>query len=389
MTIHAELGASSSHRWINCPGSINLSQEMPDTSSVYADEGTAAHTVAERALRKGLNADVWLDTIIKVGDQDITVTEEMCDAVQVYLDFVRALLSEPGRKLMIEYRFDLSILSPPGPMYGTSDAVVWCPKTRRLVVVDFKYGQGHAVAAIGNPQLRYYGLGAVVKLREKPKEIALVIVQPRAAHADGIIRQDLMTFDELVGFKKELFAAAERTLTSTELNVGPWCQFCKALAQCPAQQQHAITVAQSEFSAIDNDALPAVIAMTQDEMLAVLSKMDYVEEWFAAIRAHVYNQLLQGETVPGWKLTEKRATRKWISEDEAVEFMQRHGLDPWKKTPLSPAQAEKALKALKEKLPETLYEKKSSGYNMAPDSDARPAQIPLTAANEFTVEVET
>jgi hypothetical protein len=130
--MHAELGASSSHRWINCPGSINLSHGMPDTSSVYADEGTAAHIVGERALRKGLDANVWLDTIIKVGDADITVTEEMCDAVQVYLDFVRGLLGQ-GRKLMIEYRFDLSILSPPGPMYGTSDAVVWCPKTRRVM----------------------------------------------------------------------------------------------------------------------------------------------------------------------------------------------------------------------------------------------------------------
>ena len=38
---HAILGASSSHRWLACPGSIRLSAGMPGTSSVYADEGTA------------------------------------------------------------------------------------------------------------------------------------------------------------------------------------------------------------------------------------------------------------------------------------------------------------------------------------------------------------
>src|SRR3546814_18193298 len=49
-TAHAVLGASSSHRWFHCPGSIRASEGMPNTSSVFAREGTAAHALAEPCL---------------------------------------------------------------------------------------------------------------------------------------------------------------------------------------------------------------------------------------------------------------------------------------------------------------------------------------------------
>ena len=53
---HARCSASAAHRWINCPGSIALSDQCPDPgSSSYADEGTIAHSLAELKLRRSLN----------------------------------------------------------------------------------------------------------------------------------------------------------------------------------------------------------------------------------------------------------------------------------------------------------------------------------------------
>ena len=47
-TKHARCSASAAHRWINCPGSVALSDQCPDPgSSSYADEGTVAHNLAE------------------------------------------------------------------------------------------------------------------------------------------------------------------------------------------------------------------------------------------------------------------------------------------------------------------------------------------------------
>ena len=42
MTNHVELSASGAHRWMNCPGSIKLSRQVPDKRSVYAAEGSVA-----------------------------------------------------------------------------------------------------------------------------------------------------------------------------------------------------------------------------------------------------------------------------------------------------------------------------------------------------------
>ena len=47
---HAKLSASGSHRWITCPGSVALESDLPDTTSEFAEYGTAGHTLAQMCL---------------------------------------------------------------------------------------------------------------------------------------------------------------------------------------------------------------------------------------------------------------------------------------------------------------------------------------------------
>lgn len=49
--VHAILSASSSKRWLNCTPSARLEQNFPNESSVYAEEGTAAHALGEYSQR--------------------------------------------------------------------------------------------------------------------------------------------------------------------------------------------------------------------------------------------------------------------------------------------------------------------------------------------------
>ena len=51
---HALLSASSSKRWLNCTPSARLEEQFGDESggSAYAEEGTAAHALAEHKLKK-------------------------------------------------------------------------------------------------------------------------------------------------------------------------------------------------------------------------------------------------------------------------------------------------------------------------------------------------
>lgn len=46
---HALLSASGAARWLKCTKSARLEEQMPETTSIYAAEGTAAHEFAELA----------------------------------------------------------------------------------------------------------------------------------------------------------------------------------------------------------------------------------------------------------------------------------------------------------------------------------------------------
>ena len=399
-TVHAKLGASSAYRWMTCAGSVNLSEGIEDKSSPYAREGTAAHELAARVLTTGGSPEDYVgDTITVVEGEDddretfdIEVTDEMATAVRVYVDIVREKAAM-GNIVLIEETASLESLNPPRPMFGTADAVVYRRNDKHLDVVDYKHGQGVAVDAAGNPQLKYYALLAVVSCKVKPDTITVTIVQPRAHHEDGPVRADTFTWDDLVAFKKELFEAAEATLAEdAPLVAGAHCRFCPALAICPAQARQAVEVAQSEFAVVeDQSSLPAPGSLTDEQLRMVLDKKDVIEKWFAAVYDHVRDRLEKGEGFSGYKLVPKRANRKWIDEEKAGTYLQRKlgKRGAYTEKVISPAQAEKALKAAEGDVPsylENLYEQKSSGYNLAPSDDPRePVDLVQEAQDEFAV----
>lgn len=47
---HARLSASGAHRWLHCTPSIKLEENYPPSTSIYAEEGTVAHELAEVKL---------------------------------------------------------------------------------------------------------------------------------------------------------------------------------------------------------------------------------------------------------------------------------------------------------------------------------------------------
>lgn len=54
MTNHAILSASASHRWLNCPPSARLTEDLPDTTSDFAIEGSDAHELCAYLVEKAL-----------------------------------------------------------------------------------------------------------------------------------------------------------------------------------------------------------------------------------------------------------------------------------------------------------------------------------------------
>jgi hypothetical protein len=388
---HAELGASKAERWINCAGSVNLCRGLRDEEGPYAREGTAAHKVGYLALTRTLDAGDLAGTTV----EGVEVTDEMADAVQVFVDEVRIeCAKDPASQVWYEQEISLAAFDPPGPMHGTSDCFVFSPARRRLVVFDYKHGAGVVVEAEGNAQARYYALGALLKLERElgivgqVDEIEIVIVQPRAYHADGIVRRELVPYLELVEFAGFLFERASATLDPrAPLAPGAWCKFCPAAGTCPALKTHAMEVAMVEFGGVPLELPPPPSRLTNAQLATLLDNVDIVEDFIRAARATAQTKLEAGEDVPGWKLVPKRAMRKWKDEGAVIQFAIDAGLndgDIVKTTLHSPAQLEKMLKPLKVKLPSDLYTQESSGSTIAPAGDRRQEVSPVSIADVFS-----
>jgi hypothetical protein len=368
--VHSPIGASSMYRWAECPGSVKLSDGIASISSPYAEEGTTAHEYGA----------LWLQGSGKQPPLPEGVDDEMAEFVKVYVDHVFGLM-DPGDRLFVEHGFDLSQIYPGA--YGTNDASVYKKRKKTLHVIDLKYGSGIWVDVKDNPQLRYYGLGALIELMtlgETVDTVVLTIVQPRCASTDGPIRSETIEAVELLEFAADLKMYAERTTQpNAPLKAGDHCRFCPALQICPEVNKTRQEVAKLEFA----PALPYDPA----KLKLALDSIPVMKAWIKRVDEFAYAEAEAGRCPPGYKLVEKRATRKWRSEDEVALYL--GGLKVSDDLIFEPrairsvAQMEQALPDHKELL-KKFVTKESSGHTLVDATDKRPA-VKLSAKEEFKV----
>ena len=424
---HSDFGGSVIGRVIACPGSVPLCNSVPERlSSSYADEGTFAHALGERhLLARNFDAQQSIGDEIesdKLASKKI-VTTEMAAAVQVYLDAVQAeMVKTEDAILLIEERFTLPISSAEeGEVFGANDALVYHPSTGRMVVFDYKHGQGVSVSAEDNKQLKFYAAGAALSHPDWPiAELELVIVQPRARDADeqdipGVKPWPMDTF-ELLEFVAEVEEAVRRAKDAASLGpllqtgtlldgsnpftAGSHCRWCAAASVCPAKKEEVVASIGLDFHDIEDIAaksLPIPKEMGTDKIAALLRGLDTLTAWANQVRDYAYGLLEQGVAVPGFKLVDKVGRRKWIdNEAEIAAYLEMvYGVDgedvmPRKLVTITEAErlvkarvTEKAeRKAALDDLSLRFTLKDSGGRTMVADTDRRDA-VPAGAAADF------
>lgn len=376
--IHSKIGASSAYRWFACPGSVALASTMPkQPSTIYAAEGTAAHELADMCLSTETDAIEYVGQKLttEFKGEPFEVTEEMADAVQVYLDTVREHI---GRNSQVYYEkgFDLSWIH--AGLFGTNDACVM-DLFDTLHVFDYKHGKGHAVDAVGNKQLMYYALGAGSEFRFHFKKVKLWIVQPRAPHPDGPVRSWELSVQDLLNFKDELKAAAVATeQPDAPLAAGDHCGFCPAAGKCPALRSKTYSLAEAVFKDFGNEAtitLKRPDEIPPEQLSRILESASILDGWIRSVEQYALARALQGFPPEGFKLVEKGTHRRWKSQ-ERVEEVFKPQLGEKLYTPqklISPAQVEKLVGKARAADVELLTEKPKGELTLAPLSDKRPA----------------
>lgn len=223
---HAVFSASAAHRWLSCPPSAMLEKELPDETSVYAEEGTAAHEVAEYKVRTYL------------GEKNLTV-----------------------------------------PSTGNFDA------DDVLQVIDLKYGKGVAVSAEDNPQMKLYALGALnlYDYLYDIRTVKMAIVQPRL---DSISEWEI-SVDALKEWTENTLRPISELAAKGEgeFKAGEHCRFCKLKATCRKRAEKMLEMAKYDFvppAELNDEEVAAVLAIASE-----LAK--WADDVFAYAQAQAIN----------------------------------------------------------------------------------------------------
>ena len=379
---HSTLGASSASRWVACPGSVALCAKLPRSKgSKYSAEGTAAHELGERCLLQNKNPEDFAFEEIN----GFEVTDEMIEAVKVYVDFVRETAGK--NPINVEAKFSLEWIFP--GMFGTNDASSAEP-FGALHVFDYKHGAGVPVEVEDNIQLLYYAIGAAYNKEmgdfDDYDKVVIHIIQPRAPHSDGTVRSWETTVDYLREKANELKVAAEKTRgPNAELNpTDKGCRWCDAKTICPAIVSKAMDTAKLDFSPVAVSPVPALSSLTTEDVVKLIKHEKLILDFIGAVKEKALSDLIGGQEIPGLKLVRGRGSRAWNLPTDEIEDKLTSGdfeaFNPgniFTKKIISPAQAEKLVKSKEEKEAlKALYSNLEGSVTVATEDDKRKAVKP-------------
>jgi CRISPR/Cas system-associated exonuclease Cas4 (RecB family) len=344
--MHSKIvGGSTAERVINCPGSVALAAQMPPQEENEAmREGTRRHELIAEVLNEKIDSR-------SVDD------EKVLDALDLF-----DMKFDPTSKALfdVEYRvsfpWDASI-------FGTADVIGTLDKETAFVM-DFKFGDNYQVEAVGNAQLMFYAAAAFESRHwafRNREWVELVIIQP------PFIRRDRIHVNDLIVFSANLERAVKTAqMPDAPLVEGGHCRFCPGKAICPKKTGAAERAIVTAIDQIGPENIGHYMTIAQN-----------LEDWASDMRKLTQTALEAGIPVPGWKLVNKRAQRSWVDEKAALAALTEVAPDVTFTELVSPAQAEKALKAAKQKLPDGLTVAVSSGLTIAEEGDARPAAVTI------------
>ena len=288
MASHALLSASSAHRWMICTKAPRLEESVEEEQSIYAAEGSLAHSLAEikTAVEIGkISKQKYLKKLQQIRS-DPLYTEEMDKATEIYKEFCierfnEAKAATKDAVIMLEQRLDYSPWVPDG--FGTSDTTIISDKV--LEIIDYKHGKGVAVSAYENTQMKLYALGAVNQFGflYDLETIRMTICQPRldSISTFEMSVEDLLKWgNEVVKPKAELAFKGEGDFIA-----GEHCRFCKVKAFCRARAEENMKLACMDFQK------PSLL--TEEEVVEVLTSIDSLINWAKDVQEYALKQAVE------------------------------------------------------------------------------------------------
>ena len=330
---HARFSPSSAERYIRCPPSLLLGEEVgpEDTSTVYSIEGTETHSVCEYLLKQALG--------IPCEDPRPGLkyyNSEMQECAEGYRDTILELLEtlrQTCRDPTVFVEQQVSLEDYVEDCFGTSDAIVI--GDGQMFICDYKHGKGVEVSAEENSQLKCYALGAYLAFSPlyDIDKITLVIYQPRISNFSqwSLSSESLLTWADTV-----LRPAASMALHGEgDFACGSWCRFCKAKAVCRKRAEENLALARYDFARPET--------LEDDEVNIILERVDALVSWANDVKEYALQRALSGYAWDNWKVVEGRSNRKYTDEKKVAAAVEAAGYDPYQRKLLGVTDMQKML----------------------------------------------
>jgi len=329
---HSQLvGGSSAGRFVECPGSyaqIIALPPQPDSTSIFAEEGTFAHAVMDTLARKRKrsnttnmrnDAEKLLGT--KVYDREVT-EKHLDELIHPAID----------RLIELENRYhggfkvaavEARVRFPGVPAFGTADLLL--VSNSHLLLVDYKFGVGVVTATYAeqdgerlNPQLLFYLTAARHTLpnlfKTGMRRPVVAIIQPRA---EVQLTHTEVAPDEITQFEEDILRAVDLALGhNPPLHRGDHCKWCPAKTICPKWVGPIKELAllgktpEQRREMASKELTPFGEYLSRAKTLAT-DLVEFTKELDAQLKAY----LEDGGYVPGYTLQAKTKLRQWIDDD--------------------------------------------------------------------------
>lgn len=387
---HAKLSPSSAERWLQCPGSIRLMNEVgvgTHIESGYAREGTMAHRVAEIEASRAFGYLTKRQHDQKLQHwRDTTPTEYHTDMLYYAAGWVALLQSfldehdgcTPHVTVYLEKRVDPGIPAS----WGTADAIIVCLACGQVHVIDYKYGMGVPVFAEDNPQLMIYGLGGLEDFgNEETQTICLSVHQPRISNDSHFC----MDADALRLWRDLVVLPQARLALSDDAYLSPSdaaCRFCPVSGQCSVRSQY---MTRRDFG---NPEL-----LSPQDLSEILSKLDDFEDWCKRVRETALHRAYYDDVeIPDYKVVMSGGRRSIRDHEAAAAKLREAGFRKYevvREQTRTLGDLEKLVgKARLNKLLGPLIVKPEGKPSLVPADDERPAISSLSEAQKDFLPIE-
>ena len=293
-------GGSSIGNTMKCLGYPRMTTGIEDVSNDAANEGTAAHELAEFCLKLGINA---FDCIGMTFNEH-TVSETMADGVQTYLTDIRAIAN--SSKLYVEQRVNLTSVDV--RCFGTNDCAFIVGDT--LYIHDLKYGYG-LVNVENNSQLAFYAVGFLdtFSLWSSIKNVVGTIVQPRGNHIDGVVRRFTFTVEHLKEWQQCFkYVVSESSKPDAPTTAGEHCTYCPAAGFCRSRIERTLSL-------VGLDA--PVDKLDADEVETIYRELPTIKRTLEKVEVRMLEIARSGKRLHDYKLV-KAIVRSHCKDESAL-----------------------------------------------------------------------